>query len=299
MGYPIRRRGKSRRSRRIRRTAIVVPLMLLILAGGWGISRRFSSTSSYYASPSSAQWMSGDPSAGLSVLASQKAMAEVNNTGRRVVYPYSVVPGGVRTPEELKQISDHDRVVASHYAGFDFRRAHVEELQRDQLVYLSYRLRDKIFWTRKKVALHKGEKVITDGKITGRTRCANQVSPTAQAAVSPEEPPIEKFDEPMLADGSSTHIPAPGNFQSSLLTREFSGLGGGAGLAGGLYGAGGSGGFPPVYPPPIPTGGGGGVGPPPPPPPPPPPAVPEPGTIVLVASGMAALYARYRKNLRK
>src|SRR6266581_3837626 len=102
----------------------------------------------------------------------------------RVVYPYSVVPGGVRTPKELQDATKRDPLVARHYSGFNFSNAHVVELQKPQLVYVSYRLKGKIYWTKKKVALHKGEKVITDGKITGRTRCANQVSPTAQAAVS-------------------------------------------------------------------------------------------------------------------
>ena len=222
MSYPIRRvrRGKFRRHRRLRRAGILGLLALVALSAGWILYRRSSSFSlpDTSADFSSSQRANRDTSPSLSLLAAQTAVALPNTGAKRVVYPYSVVPGGVRTPEELPQVSDHDLVVASHYAGFDFRRARVEELRQDQLVYLSYRLKDKIFWTKKKVALHKGEKLITDGKITGRTRCANQVSPTAQAAVSPEEPPVEKFDQPMLADGSSLQIPPAGNFESPEYT---------------------------------------------------------------------------------
>jgi hypothetical protein len=145
-------------------------------------------------------------------------------------YPYSVVPGGVRTPEELREAGAHDRVVSEHYAGFDFRKARVVEVRHAELVYLSYRIGEQIYWTTKKVTLHSGEKLITDGKITARTRCGNQVSALPQKMASSQEPSLAQFDGPI---GSSTRDPFPENFHSALESRPVPGWGTqGLGLAG-------------------------------------------------------------------
>ena len=186
-------------------------------------------------------------------------------------------------------MSEHDGVVARHFAGFDYQKAKVVELDQAKLVYLSYRIHDKVFWTKKQIRLRKGEKLITDGKITARTRCGNRVSVLPQKAVSPEEPLAEKFEEPMAGGGSAAQITLPGNFESALRTRpDPSGFE--AGGPGSLFGPSGGGGFPGFLgivddekkekhcasgPPPTP--------------------VPEPGTILLMSSGIAGIYLRYRK----
>jgi hypothetical protein len=141
----------------------------------------------------------------------------------RVVYPYSVIPGGVRTPAELREVSAHDPAVGEHYAGFDFQRARVVNVQQARMVYLSYRIGDKIYWTTKKVSLHAGEKLITDGKITARTRCGNQVSALPQRKAFPQEPAIAEFDKPI--GGGSPRVPFPENFHSALESLPGSGLG--------------------------------------------------------------------------
>jgi hypothetical protein len=215
-----------------------------------------------------------------------------------LVYPYSVVPGGVRTPQELQEASKRDPLVGRHYSGFNFKNAHVVELQKPQLVYVSYRLKGKIYWTKKKVALRKGEKVITDGKMMARTRCANQASSSVQKEVSSEEPPAGVLEDPYGANGSSLQVPYPGNLESSLMNRSglLPTLASPGAPGTGLYAAGGSGGYPGIFPPPLPIGKSGGSNPPPPPPPPPPPQVPEPGTVILFSSGLAAIYAKYRAS---
>src|SRR5215467_7961435 len=43
---------------------------------------------------------------------------------RRAVFPYSVVPGGVRDAAELSDAAAKDRVVAEHYSDFHMARAH-------------------------------------------------------------------------------------------------------------------------------------------------------------------------------
>jgi len=178
------------------------------------------------------------------------------------------------------------------------------EVDQPKLVYLSYRRGDRIFWTRKQASLHKGEKLLTDGHITARTRCGNRVSVLPQANTSPQEPTMAELDRPdAVASGMERALPS--NFDSKLLDIDpllpFGPSGPGSGFPGGSP----PGGFMP-----MPIGGGGGgvsVNPvtcPPgdtsetcthnPPPPPPPAPVPEPSTIVLMVSGGAAVLARMR-----
>lgn len=235
----------------------------------------------------------------LATLASQ-AMLSVSSRNRRLVYPYSVVPGGVTSAAELREIAAHDRTVADHYKGFDYSRGRIIQVNRPQLVYLSYRRGNHVYWTRKRVSLRKGEKLLTDGRITARTRCGNQVSALPQAATAPGEPTEAELDRPDRV-ASGVEMLSPVSLNSSLLQLDPSIPIGPEG--GGVGGPG-------VYVP-LPIGGpvAGSTGgcetttakatssncqPPPPPPPPPPPTGPEPGTLVLMGSGAAALYARFR-----
>ena len=237
---------------------------------------------------------------------------QVQSRSRRVVYPYSVVPGGVASREELRQAAEHDSVVSEHYSGFDYKRARIVEVDQPKLVYLSYRRGDHIFWTRKQASLHKGEKLLTDGHITARTRCGNQVSVLPQANTSPQEPTMAELDRPdSMASGMERALPS--TFDSKLLDYD-PGLPFGPSAPGTVRTPGNAfaGGPPPGGFMPMPIGGGGVSviptttcppgdksaacthNPPPPPPPPPPPAVPEPGTFVLMTSGAAAVLARMR-----
>jgi hypothetical protein len=138
----------------------------------------------------------------------------------RTVYPYSVVPGGIKDAAELKWVADHDPVVALHYVGFDYARARIVRLLTAHTVYLSYRIGNKIYWTHRLIRLKAGETLLTDGKITARTRCANRVEEVPQQATSASEPPPAKFDEPAAPNvGTATGTP-PVPFQSALLNRN-------------------------------------------------------------------------------
>jgi hypothetical protein len=87
----------------------------------------------------------------------------------------------------------------------------------ERTAYISYRIGNKVHWTRRRIKLKKGETVITDGKITARTRCANRVEEVPQQATSSSEPPVVRFEEQMSpAMGTATQIP-PVPFQSALL----------------------------------------------------------------------------------
>jgi hypothetical protein len=135
------------------------------------------------------------------------------------VFNYSVVRGGVHSGEELRQAIAHDHAVAEHYARFQFEHARLVRLNKPALVYLSYRMNDKIFWTKTRHRLTPGEELITDGTISARTKCANQVSARKQLAVSPEEPPaaaLEQVEPPPLLPPAQTNFPVL--YKEALLT---------------------------------------------------------------------------------
>lgn len=299
--------GRSVHRRRRHRShfwPISLTLLALVLAGftAWRIVSTFQQSSSSMDALLNSDSRVAGASPDLAALAGNSFSFAPGGQGGRVVYPYSVVPGGVRSPEDLHQASLHDRVVGKHFSGFDFRRAKVVELGEPKLAYLSYRIGNKVFWTKKKVHLRKGEKLVTDGVISARTRCANQVSATPQNAASAEEPPAEMFEDPFDAGGTAKQFSFPGNFESALFNRELVPFDPQGPPGSPLFGPGGGGGFPAIFPPPIPSGGcdatkeicsPGEQSPPPPLPPPTP--VPEPATILLISSGIAGIYMRYRK----
>ena len=171
----------------------------------------------------------------------------------RPVYPYSVVPGGIEDARELKWVAEHDPIVAAHYAGFDYDHARVVRLTLAQTVYVSYRIGNHVYWTRHRITLRKGEKLITDGKMTARARCANRVEEVPQQLNSSSEPPVAKFEEPVGAsDGSSMAVP-PVEFESALLNRP--GVGGIGPLPPlSLYAPFSGGTVVPFLPPPLPSG---------------------------------------------
>lgn len=138
----------------------------------------------------------------------------------RTVYKYSVIPGGVRSIRELKWYADHDPVVKAHYAGFDYDHARMVRLTLARTAFISYRIGNKVYWTRHRVSLKKGETVITDGKMIARTRCANRVEDVPQQATSESEPPAEKFEEPVQPDKGTAMNAPPAPFQSALMNRN-------------------------------------------------------------------------------
>ena len=302
----------------MRRIALI-PLFGVLILIGLSASRYLRSPT--FRSPEDSQWLRGDVSRNLALMAASAASADLTSNLPRIVYPYSVVAGGVRTPEELRDASERDPLIASHYAGFDFRNARVITLEHPKLVYLSYRQRDKIFWTKRQVTLSQGERLLTDGKIFARTRCANRVSVAPHRAASSEEPSVEQLDRP-VGSGTAMRTPFPVAFESNLLRHPTSDWSDPAAPPNSQWGYGqyAGNGFPLTFPPPIPDGGGtclptkpkkkgeltpaielegkkkprknpcapGPSG--------PPATVPEPGTFILFAFGLAATWLSHRKS---
>lgn len=264
------------------RAAAFVLLVAVAVAGLRWITRNAPTSREEWQSPASASSYSIQLPRG----------PEIPTRHKRMVYPYSVVPGGVASAKELQEAAAHDAVVARHFSRFDYNRARIIQVKQPQKVYLSYRLGNKIFWTRDQAFLRMGELLLTDGTTTARTRCGNQVSVLPQSNISPEQPMMAELDRPdAVASGIQM---APANLNAGLLHLDPAMPFGPGAPAGGFAGGPPAGGIPA----PLGGGGGGGGGPnsPPPPPPPTPAPTPEPGTIALLASGAALVFARYRKR---
>jgi hypothetical protein len=205
----------QRRSRLIRRALLTAACLLAGLATGAFLATQVGPYVPLPADSSSVPWEDGDLHRSLALLP-----PDIDFSLPAVpVYPYSVVPGGVWSPSELEKSAASDPVVSLHYRNFDFHRARVVLVTEDKSVFVSYRMANKIFWTKKKVHLHRGEKLITDGKITARARCANQVSETAHNQTSPEEPAVAKLEQPIQP---RNEIPVP-VFESALTPPNFPG----------------------------------------------------------------------------
>ncbi len=194
-----RRRSWYKRRMRMQRGLITAVMLALLTGVCWQSAARFFRAAPWRNSqplPQSASTR-GSVHADLSSLAAHTSRSAHPPTQKRGVYPYSVVPGGVEGPDDLRRATQHDHVVWQHYARFQYEHARLVRATQARQVYLSYRLRDHIFWTRKRVHLHVGELLFTDGNITARARCGNQISETPRPDVSEEEPAEDVFDKPV------------------------------------------------------------------------------------------------------
>jgi hypothetical protein len=303
-----RRSRRHRRNRLIRRWLTAATVALCVITAS-AFALKYLSPSFFQAKQSLPPTFAQTELSRDRLLTLNQMVAEVAPPVDRPVYPYSVVAGGVEDAKELKWVAEHDPIVAAHYAGFDYDHARVVRLALAQTAYVSYRIGNRIYWMHHRVTLHKGEKVITDGRITARARCANRIENGPQHAVAPAvEPPAVAFDQPIhMPSGTAMQAPSV-PFQSALLSRPAL-IGGGGPLS--LYDPIGSGGLMTIYPPPLPSGlcgpnkkkgtsesgccpgeagtgkkkgsGCGATG-----------VVPEPGTWILFASGLAAIYWQAR-----
>ena len=213
------------------------------------------------------------------------------SASRRVVFPYSVIPGGVRDAGELQSASSKDPVVAEHYSDFRLTRAHTLRLDRPTLMYVSYRLNNRVYWTRRPVTIPAGETLISDGQNYARVRCGNRLSPVAAGPVSLSEPPAAKLENPewlppLIAD------PLPGEgfggYPYPANLPGFPGLPTNGLVASNVPPVG----FPPILPPGL-TPLGPNTN-----PPPPSVATPEPGSLALLFAGtllFGAIWAFFRK----
>lgn len=115
----------------------------------------------------------------------------------RRIYPYSIIPGGVATREDISQRVKTDAVVAEHYAPFDIKKARPVKVDKARAVHVSYRKGNKVYWTAKTVMLTPGETLLTDGSNEIRGRCGNRISTRAMLPVAMNEPTAAELDQSM------------------------------------------------------------------------------------------------------
>jgi hypothetical protein len=209
------------------------------------------------------------------------------HSGIRPVYPYSVIPGGILSAGELRNAALQDPVVARLFKGFNYDRGHLVRLSEARSAYLSYRIGDRVYWTRHKVALHPGEMLITDGTTEARTRCGNRIAAAPLDAGSPLEPSLEELEQPKVPSlpilPAALIDPIPSKLPDPAIPEEKTGLAAPVAKHAGFPWF-----IPPVY---IPPGSSRG--------PEPLAVTPEPGSLLLISSGLAAVCWRARKGKRK
>ncbi len=204
----------------MQRTLVAVFVGTLLAGACWQNAARYFSLPSWHASqvlPPSF-WVRANIHNDLALMAARSAKPAKSLARIPGVYPYSVVPGGVKDPDDLRYAALRDYVVRRHYAHFDYSHARLVRATEAREVYLSYRIRDTVFWTRRRVRLHVGELLLTDGKITARARCGNQISDTAKPEVSNEEPAEDVMDQPVAAVYAAPSFPIRPMLAASDLT---------------------------------------------------------------------------------
>src|SRR5579875_256751 len=191
------------------------------------------------------------------MMLSRDSLERAAATGpQKLIYPYSIVAGGVHDTRQLREAMETDPVAAEHYSGFDVAKARVVRLQHDEYAYVSFRVGNGVYWTSHRLKLSKGEALLTDGEHYIRTRCGNRVSQTAQRPIYKHEPTPEILDTAMSIDPDgqivalAAQVPAGALPGAPGLENQFIAPSGGPGQAASTP-SGGPNGFIPFFPAPA------------------------------------------------
>ena len=109
-------------------------------------------------------------------------------------YNYSVIPGGAQNAQELARAIQTDEVVAGHYRDVDPSTMHPQTVSVERMAHVSYRINDRVFWTKKPVRIYEGETILSNGETEIRARCGNAISIAPLLPTSDEEPESTEFD---------------------------------------------------------------------------------------------------------
>ena len=109
-------------------------------------------------------------------------------------YNYSVIPGGARNAQELARAIETDEVVADHYRDVDPSTMHPQIVSVERMAHVSYRINDRVFWTKKPVRIYEGETILANGETEIRARCGNAISMAPLLPTSDDEPESTEFD---------------------------------------------------------------------------------------------------------
>ena len=181
-----RRRHRSNWARRLRTFFAAVVAIASIVAGAWVLDRSTAESRHPVVSD-------GEPIDG-----------SVTASADRPIYKHSVIPGGAWDHRELAGAVERDSVVAQHYRDLDPATMQTETVRADRLAFVSYRMGDRIYWTKRKVRISAGETILTNGDTAIRARCGNCISlepmlPTSDGEPDPAELDALLGDAPLLA----------------------------------------------------------------------------------------------------
>jgi PEP-CTERM motif len=235
--------------------------------------------------------------------------SDSDSTTKQNFYPYSVIPGGAGNGSELRNAIANDSIVRAHYADFVVANTRVERLKAPQAFYVSYRVGNNIFWTKKALTIQAGETILSDGAHLARTRCGNRLSAVPAAPVAKVEVAPEAMEAPaggtLLATIAApaeipvtpvplTEVAAPPPIGSAPPAEMFPLLPpylpvgfGGSSKPGGPVTT-------PPGPPTTPPSGPSGTPPTTPPGGTPPVPAPEPSALLMLAAGFAGIFLRSR-----
>jgi len=201
--HPIRRRRRRLKRRRSLTYAYVSAAIIIAIVALAAIITLHSTNSV----PSE-----DDPSETESII-DRSVLGRVDTPGiARAVYRHSVIPGGIYSVDEAADATGRDAVAAAHYSDVDLPALRVKQLPAVRRAYVSYRVRDRIYWTRHTVELQAGEAILTDGRNMIRARCGNRISADAREPTADDEPVPAELDAVELVifepDQPLAHLPA-------------------------------------------------------------------------------------------
>ncbi len=102
----------------------------------------------------------------------------------------------IHSVEDFRNTVRNDPVLAAHFAGFNWDKARLGKQEKPVWTYVSYRKGEIVRRTTRAVRLPKGDGYVTDGTHIVRTYCCNDyVAAPAPGGSGPEDP-VERVDAP-------------------------------------------------------------------------------------------------------
>lgn len=80
------------------------------------------------------------------------------------------------------------------------------QLTADRYQYVSYRIKNQVYWTAKKLRIPQGEYLLTDGANFARSRCGNRLSDLPGNQISLNEPPPAVLSPPPMGPESLSRL---------------------------------------------------------------------------------------------
>lgn len=102
----------------------------------------------------------------------------------------------VRSVEDFRREVYARPMLTKRFADFDWGSARLLALDQTLTAHVSYLKDDQIGWTRRRLTLREGEKLITDGATTVRTYCCNEITDGPLPPFLTDDPPAWAIDPP-------------------------------------------------------------------------------------------------------